>query len=436
MNNFYLLRFALYIPLVFCSIIVSYGQPSNNNCVDAINLCPNVQVNGTNQDADVDACPGCSDGASSAGNFCFSLENTIWYMFTTDSDGGDVSVDLTGINCVAGSGLDDELQGVIIEVGVPCDESTYNLVSNCPTASGTLNLSAIGLNPNTTYYIQIDGDFNGAGITDPANCNFSISLSGSGVEEPNQATLNASQSSVCENEIVQFNVETSDCESQSYNWFVDGVIVASGTDSIYNHVALLDASISVEVICDDNVNCPTSYTSNSIGLTVEEVDVDAGQDVTIIQGESTVLSGVGTGSLTWAPPTGLSNTNTANPVATPDQTITYFLTTTTANGCEETDEVTVTILEPIAVANVVTPNGDGINDSWIILRIALYPLAKVTIYDRWGQRLLNDVGYQNDWNGVFLGKALPSGTYYYVIELNVGTIGENNIHTGFIELIY
>ena len=118
-------------------------------------MCPNVQVSGTNQDASVDACSGCSDGASTAGNFCYSLENTIWYMFTTDSDGGDVSVDLTGINCVSGVGLDNELQGVIIEAGVPCDESTYNLMSNCPTASGTMNLSATGLNPNTTYYIQI-----------------------------------------------------------------------------------------------------------------------------------------------------------------------------------------------------------------------------------------------------------------------------------------
>lgn len=431
-----MLKFLFIIFIVHCSSFFIWGQPANDNCVNAINLCPNVQVSGTNQDASVDACSGCSDGASTAGNFCYSLENTIWYMFTTDSDGGDVSVDLTGINCVSGVGLDNELQGVIIEAGVPCDESTYNLMSNCPTASGTMNLSATGLNPNTTYYIQIDGDFTGAGITDPAMCNFSILLSGTGVEEANQATLNTSQTTVCENDIVQFNVETPDCENQSYSWYVDGVLVATGNDSVYNHVALLDVSVSVEVNCADNISCPTSYTSNSISLSVEEVDVDAGQDVTIIQGESTTLSGTGTGILSWSPPLDLSNTNTSNPVASPDQTTTYFLTTTTATGCEETDEVTIIVLEPIAIANVVTPNGDGINDSWIILRIELYPLAKVSIYDRWGQRLLNDVGYQNDWDGVFLGKALPPSTYYYVIELNVGSSADNNIKTGFIELIY
>jgi len=50
--------------------------------------------------------------------------------------------------------------------------------------------------------------------------------------------------------------------------------------------------------------------------------------------------------------------------------------------------------------------------------------------------LLNDVGYQNDWDGVFLGTPLPPATYYYVIELNSGVSGEHDIQTGFIELIY
>ena len=349
---------------------------------------------------------------------------------------GDVDVNLTGINCVGGAGFDDELQGVIVEAGTPCDESTYSLVSNCPTSAGTLTLSATALNPNTTYYIQIDGDLNGAGITDPATCNFAIEITGTGVEEPNQATLNSSATSVCENDIVQYNVETPDCEDETYNWYVDGVLVATGTDSVYNHVAVADANVSVEVTCNDNALCNSTYTSNTVSLSVEQVDVEAGLDVTIFQGQSTVLSGSGSGTLTWSPPTGLSDDNIANPVASPDQTTTYFLTATTASGCEETDEVTVVVIEPIEIPNTITPNGDGLNDTWVILRIELFPLAKVMIYDRWGQRLLNDVGYQNDWDGVFLGKPLPPATYYYVIELNSGVSGEHDIQTGFIELIY
>ncbi|MDG2331859.1 MAG: hypothetical protein P8M05_09725, partial [Flavobacteriales bacterium] len=76
-----MLKFLFIIFIVHCSSFFIWGQPANDNCVNAINLCPNVQVSGTNQDASVDACSGCSDGASTAGNFCYSLENTIWYMF-------------------------------------------------------------------------------------------------------------------------------------------------------------------------------------------------------------------------------------------------------------------------------------------------------------------------------------------------------------------
>ncbi|MBL4703458.1 MAG: gliding motility-associated C-terminal domain-containing protein [Flavobacteriales bacterium] len=414
-----------------------WAQPGNDGCLNATNLCANESVSATNQDATVDACPGCSDGASTAGNFCFGLDNTVWFSFITNDLGGDVDINLSGINCIVGGGFDDELQGVIIEAGTPCDESTYTLVSNCATGSGTLNLSATGLSPNTTYYVQIDGDLNGVGVTDAATCNFTIEATGPGVEPPSQVTLNSSATNVCENDVVQFTASTPDCADETYNWFVDGALVSSGTDSIFNHVALFDASISVEVTCNDNPTCSTPYSSNTIALIVEQVDVDAGLDVVITQGQSTTLNGSGTGTLSWSPPNDLSSITSATPSASPDQTTTYLLTATSASGCQETDEVTVTVIEPIFPTNTVTPNGDGINDTWMILRIHLYPSANVSIYDRWGQRLLNDVGYQNDWGAVFLGKQLPPGTYYYVIELNTGAEDEKvDLYTGFIEVIY
>jgi len=415
----------------------SWAQPVNDNCANATNLCANQPVAATNQNATVDACAGCSDGASTIGNFCFGLDNSVWFSFLTNSVGGAVSIDLSGISCIVGGGFDDELQGVIIEAGTPCDESTYTLVSNCATSAGTLNLTAAALNPNTTYYVQIDGDFNGATVTDPAVCNFNIEVSGAGVEPPNLVTINSSATNVCENEVVQFTADTPDCDDETYEWFVDGVLVSTGTDSIFNHVASVDANVQVQVTCGDNPVCSVPYSSNTIALTVEQVDVDAGFDAIITQGQSTVLGGSGTGTLSWSPPNDLSSVTSPTPTASPSSTTTYFLTATSASGCEETDEVTVTVIEPIDPSNTVTPNGDGYNDTWLVLRIGLYPSSKVTIYDRWGQRLLNEVGYQNDWTAVFLGKQLPPATYYYIIDLNTGAEDEkSDIYAGFIEVIY
>jgi gliding motility-associated-like protein len=431
--------FKIYSAIVVFVLVSNYAwaQPVNDNCANATNLCANQPVAATNQDATVDACAGCSDGASTIGNFCFGLDNSVWFSFVTNNVGGAVSIDLTGISCIVGGGFDDELQGVIIEAGTPCDESTYTLVSNCASGAGTLNLTAAALNPNTTYYVQIDGDFTGPGITDAAVCNFNVEVTGAAVDPPNQVTINSSATVVCENEIVQFAADTPDCDDESYEWFVDGILVSAGTDSIFNHVASVDASIQVQVTCTDNPVCNVPYTSNTVAITVEQVDVDAGFDAIITQGQSTVLDGSGTGTLSWSPPNDLSSVTSATPTASPSSTTTYFLTATSPNGCEETDEVTVTIIEPINPTNTVTPNGDGFNDTWVVLWIDLYPASKVTIYDRWGQRLLNEVGYQNDWTAVFLGKQLPPATYYYVIDLNSGAEDEKtDLYTGFIEVIY
>ncbi len=76
----------------------------------------------------------------------------------------------------------------------------------------------------------------------------------------------------------------------------------------------------------------------------------------ICQGASTTLDGSGSGvSFSWLPTTGLSQTNIAGPVATPAATITYTLTVTGANGCENTADVTVDVI-PLPAAPTVGPN--------------------------------------------------------------------------------
>jgi gliding motility-associated-like protein len=71
--------------------------------------------------------------------------------------------------------------------------------------------------------------------------------------------------------------------------------------------------------------------------------VSGGGNKVICAGSSTVLNASGAGSYTWSPGTGLSCTNCANPTATPTTTTTYTVTGTDANGCTNTDNVTVTV---------------------------------------------------------------------------------------------
>ena len=150
--------------------------------------------------------------------------------------------------------------------------------------------------------------------------------------------------------------------------------------------------------------------------------VDAGPGATILTGGSTVIGGSPTGppgsTFTWGPVNGLGDPSTPNPVAAPTQTTTYTVTVTTPAGCSASDTVTVTVLPEIDFPNGFTPNGDGVNDVWVIDNIILFPNCVVEVYNRWGELLFRSVGYDTPWDGRYDGQLLPVGTYYYVIDLN------------------
>ncbi len=81
---------------------------------------------------------------------------------------------------------------------------------------------------------------------------------------------------------------------------------------------------------------------------------------------------------------------------------------------------------PIEIARVISPNSDGINDTWVIQNIDQYPDNEVKIYNRWGSRVYATRGYDNTWTGDFQdGGPLPDGTYFYVVEIEGGSAISN-----------
>ncbi|MGL4597427.1 MAG: gliding motility-associated C-terminal domain-containing protein, partial [Bacteroidia bacterium] len=149
---------------------------------------------------------------------------------------------------------------------------------------------------------------------------------------------------------------------------------------------------------------------------------NAGSTVEIITGGATTLGGNPTGpngaTFIWTPNLDLTNPNASNPTASPDETTTYTVLVTDSLGCTATDTVTVIVVPEIAFPNGFTPNGDGINDVWVIDNIQLFPNSVVEVYNRWGELLFRSVGYTQPWDGRYDGQDLPVGTYYYIIDLN------------------
>ena len=79
------------------------------------------------------------------------------------------------------------------------------------------------------------------------------------------------------------------------------------------------------------------------------------------------------------------------------------------------------------IAEGFTPNGDGINDTWVIYNLVNYPNSSVRVFNKNGVLVFSSSNYQNDWNGNYQGRTemLPAGSYFYQIDLGSdGTIDE------------
>ncbi len=104
----------------------------------------------------------------------------------------------------------------------------------------------------------------------------------------------------------------------------------------------------------------------------------------------------------------------------PTESTVYLVESINDNDCRNTARVYLQVISAIRIPNVITPNGDGINDTWVIINIEDYPEAEIKVRNRWGNVVWKrDNGYNNSWGGSNeRGALLPTGTYYFEIRLN------------------
>jgi gliding motility-associated-like protein len=158
---------------------------------------------------------------------------------------------------------------------------------------------------------------------------------------------------------------------------------------------------------------------------LETPEANAGPDLEVFAEAPFTLGGSPTSptgvDYSWTPnPTGSLDTTLANPSGFLVETTQFTVEVTDQNGCVGTDTVLVEVLPEVQVTSGFTPNNDGINDTWIIDNMELFPNNVVNIFNRWGEAVYQANGYNsgNAWDGTYEGEPLPVGTYYYTIELN------------------
>ncbi|PKR79828.1 hypothetical protein CW751_12790 [Brumimicrobium salinarum] len=281
---------------------------------------------------------------------------------------------------------------------------TWATIANTTTTENYTNL-----NQTTWYRVLIDGGVCPDQYSDTALINVSP-ITDAGVLE--QDTL------ICEGDSLTLNLNSN----------IGSIIDWESSTDGSNWTSLVNTSDSYMV---DSILTPTYYrvivksgvcaedTTNIIFVDLNpDPTANAGLDIDILEGDTIMLNGSGGQIGGWTNGESLSDSLIYDPLAFPTETTTYYLTVMNSFGCTDTDNVTITVgtaIPDLDVKNVLTPNGDGYNDTWIIEGLAAFSSTQVEIYNIYGRMVYQSLDYQNEWDGKFEGKALPNGSYLYVV---------------------
>jgi gliding motility-associated-like protein len=106
-------------------------------------------------------------------------------------------------------------------------------------------------------------------------------------------------------------------------------------------------------------------------------------------------------------------------------TATYSVVVSDVNACAKSLNVVVGFIGGetcLMIPQIITPNGDGANDEWVIRNIDLFPNAEVFVYTRWGKLIYHSKNISADpWDGRFKGKLMPTDSYHYILKLGDGS---------------
>ncbi|WP_240699335.1 gliding motility-associated C-terminal domain-containing protein [Spirosoma sordidisoli] len=140
------------------------------------------------------------------------------------------------------------------------------------------------------------------------------------------------------------------------------------------------------------------------------------------------------GQYIWSPPVSLSRPDVPNPIASPLVTTPYQLTAISTVGCPTSFSIVVEVVEPMYIPSAFSPNGDGLNDVWVIPNAGQFPNCDVAVYNRWGEVVFQSKGYTIPWDGTSRQERVSPGVYTY--RINTGEGPYSTTYRGQLTVIY
>jgi gliding motility-associated-like protein len=178
---------------------------------------------------------------------------------------------------------------------------------------------------------------------------------------------------------------------------------------------------------------------DSVFVTVHQLPyVYTGDDTLIYRETEGVLNGITEADwYEWSPKTAIKDVHDLNSLINPTTSIQYLLTVVDTNGCVNRDSiiVTVEVLTIVDLPTAFSPNGDGLNDVFHIVRwLNIERIKEFAVYNRWGNKVFSTTNILDGWNGYYLDMEQPVGTYVWMVIANTRD-NQEVLHKGNVTLV-
>lgn len=326
---------------------------------------------------------------------CPAVEDEFVVNILAAPDFNYTTTPVNGLDCITGIGV---INGVVNPVNSTVSWSGPGIVSGGNTLNPVINQPG-------QYFVTITDTVNGCISNEVVDIAPPTLINITTVNIINVACNGGSSGSIA------INTDNGNGSNLNYSWTPSLTNTASVSGLSTGNYSV---TVSNEDGCTDDT---TVFVSEPLPLVINQID-SVGSECGEANGSLSVSSLGGQGGYTYS----WSSGNTGATANNIDEG-TYSVTVTDAAGCtmSQSFDLGCTDLIPIVVPQFLSPNDDGLNETWLILNTQQYPEISVTIYNRWGSVVYESSPYNNDWNGHLKGthpNPLPAATYFYIIDTN------------------